>query len=83
VDLLHEFEDLRRQNLRSLQEMDIDETTLGKKGIHPEFGEVTLKQLLAAWLAHDMTHIAQVARVMAHQYREDVGPWSKYMRVLQ
>jgi hypothetical protein len=55
---------------------------LQKKGIHPAFGEVTLAELLAAWVVHDLAHINQLSRVMAKQYREAVGPWTAYMNIL-
>jgi hypothetical protein len=56
---------------------------LERHGRHPVLGAVTLGQLLATWAAHDLTHLHQIARVMAHQYREAVGPWSKFLGVLQ
>jgi hypothetical protein len=83
TELLEEFTALRKKNIVLLRSMPIHETTLTKKGIHPAFGEVTLSQLLATWVVHDLNHIAQIARVMAKQYKEDVGPWIKYLRILQ
>ena len=53
-----------------------------KKGIHPKFGEVTLQQLLATWVVHDLTHISQVTRIMAKQYKEEIGPWLEYFRIM-
>lgn len=80
--LLHQFAGLRKENLHILASMDITEDDLRKTGVHPAFGEVTLSQLLAAWVTHDMTHLAQLSRVIAKQYEEGVGPWRAYMRVL-
>jgi hypothetical protein len=56
---------------------------LARRGRHPALGAVTLSQLLATWAAHDLTHLHQISRIMAHQYRETVGPWSRYLGVLQ
>jgi len=80
--LLDEFAKLRRQNLRTLESWNLTEAQLGLVGEHPSLGPVTLRQLLAAWVVHDLGHIAQVARVMAKQYRADVGPWVPYLPVL-
>ena len=80
--LLEEFEDLRKDNLNWLRSLNLTETDFVKKGTHPELGEVTLKQLLSTWVAHDLTHIAQVTRVMAKQYKEEMGPWIGYFRIL-
>jgi hypothetical protein len=82
-DLLAEFEEIRKANIRRLVEFDITTEDLAETGIHPEFGEVTLSQLLATWAVHDLTHIAQISRVMAKQYKEAVGPWVAYLRILQ
>ncbi len=81
--LLAEFEELRAQNIQKLQALSIDEQTLERKGIHPEFGEVTLKQLLATWVVHDLGHINQITRVMAKNYKIEVGPWTKYLAILR
>ena len=81
--LLDEFEALRTENLRILRSRVISADDLKAKGIHPAFGEVTLSQLLSTWVAHDLGHIAQISRVMAKQYKEEVGPWIAYLRVLQ
>ena len=80
--LLHQFSSLRHENLQILASMDIVEDDLRKTGVHPAFGEVTLSQLLAAWVVHDMTHISQISRVIAKQYEEAAGPWKAYMRIL-
>lgn len=81
-DLLNEFEELRTNNLRILKDMNLSESDLSKEGIHPEFGTVTLRQLLSTWTVHDLGHIAQLSRVMAKQYKQEVGPWSQYLRIL-
>ena len=80
--LLKEFTERRKNNIIELKNANIDEEKLNKKGIHPEFGEVTLRQLLAAWVAHDLNHISQISRVMAKQYKEEIGPWTKYISIV-
>jgi hypothetical protein len=80
--LLDEFLLVRAKRLDELQALNLREEDLSKRGLHPSLGVVTLSELLATWAAHDMTHLHQIARVMAHQYREDVGPWSTYLGVL-
>jgi hypothetical protein len=82
-DLLKEFKYLRNENLSKLKSFSINAEKLKLTGIHPKFGEVTLHQLLATWVTHDLAHIAQVCRVMAKHYKEDAGPWVEYMRILQ
>ena len=81
-ELLSEFSELREKSLRELQAFGIGEAELALEGTHPEFGAVTLRQLLATWVTHDLSHLAQTARVMAKQYRRAVGPWRKYLSVL-
>lgn len=81
--LLDEFNMLRKENIDFLKSLNIKDEQLDEKGIHPAFGEVTLRQLLATWVAHDLNHIAQIARVMAKQYKEEVGPWVAYLKVLK
>jgi hypothetical protein len=81
-DLLREFEEVREENLAELEALDLGEEELALGGTHPAFGAVTLSQLLATWVAHDLSHIAQVARVMAKQHRRAVGPWGEYLSVL-
>jgi len=81
-ELLAEFESLRNDNLNKLQSWHISLEDLSLKGVHPEFGAVTLSQLLSAWVVHDLGHIAQVSRVMAKQYKNEVGPWPKYLTIL-
>jgi hypothetical protein len=80
--LLDEFARARADNLRELEALKINEATLDKPGLHPELGPVTLRQLLATWVAHDLDHVVQIARVMARQYTEAVGPWHQYLRVI-
>ncbi len=80
--LLDEFMRLRSENLMALQALNLQPADLAKRGLHPRLGIVTLSQLLATWVVHDLTHMHQLSRVMAHQYREAVGPWSAYLGVL-
>jgi len=82
AELLDEFARLRAENLATLAGWNLTDAQLGLNGEHPEFGAVALRQLLATWVAHDLGHIAQVARVMAKQYREAVGPWRAYLPVM-
>lgn len=81
--LLDEFKALRVGNVQMLESQQLTTEDLKKTGIHPAFGEVTLKQLLATWTTHDLSHIAQIARVMARQYTEEVGPWKEYLPILK
>lgn len=81
--LLDEFARLRSQNLQELRALNLREEDLERRGRHPSLGVVTLSQLLATWAAHDLTHLHQLARVMAYQYRDAVGPWRKYLGVMQ
>ena len=81
--LLDEFARLRAENLDQLRGMNLRQEDLEKRGNHPALGVVTLSQLIATWAAHDLTHLHQISRVMAHQYREAVGPWTKYLGVMQ
>ena len=80
--LLGEFARLRADNLTTLADLKLTEAQFDLTAIHPAFGSVTLRQLLATWVAHDLGHIAQVARVMAKQYRDDIGPWRAYLPVM-
>jgi hypothetical protein len=82
ADLLDELARLRAANLAELAGWNLTDAQLALQGEHPEFGAVTLRQLLATWVAHDLGHLAQTARVMAKQYREAVGPWRAYLPVL-
>lgn len=81
--LLDEFARLRAENLDELRALNLQPEDLDRRGRHPSLGTVTLSQLLATWAAHDLTHLHQISRVMAHQYREAVGPWSAYLGVLR
>jgi hypothetical protein len=81
-ELLEEFARLRAKNLTTLAGWHLTDAQLALEGEHPELGTVTLRQLLATWVAHDLGHIAQIARVMAKQYREAVGPWREYLPVM-
>lgn len=81
--LLDEFEILREFNIGNLRSKNISVDDLQRKGVHPAFGEVSLSQLLATWVVHDLNHIAQVTRVMAKQYKEEVGPWVEYLKILR
>lgn len=81
-DLLDEFARLRSDNLAALASWNLDATHLALRGVHPAFGQVTLEQLLATWVAHDLAHLGQIARVMAKQYRDAVGPWRAYLSIM-
>ena len=81
--LLDEFAGLRAGGLGELRAMNLQAEDLERRGRHPALGVVTLSQLLATWAAHDLTHLHQISRVMAHQYREAVGPWREYLGVMQ
>src|SRR5919109_123332 len=81
-ELLDEFARLRQDNVETLRAWRLTDTQLALEGEHPELGTVTLRQLLATWVGHDLGHVAQAARVMAKQYREAVGPWRAYLPVM-
>ncbi|MEX0287573.1 MAG: DinB family protein [Flavobacteriaceae bacterium] len=80
--LLEEFAELRKANLNSLRSKQLSTEDLERTAQHPELGTVTLKNLLAAWVVHDLGHITQVSRVIAKQYKTEVGPWPKYLTIL-
>ena len=82
-DLLDEFASVRLKSLDDLRALNLQADDFDRRGRHPVFGPVTLGQLLATWAAHDLTHLHQISRVMAHQYRDAVGPWSVFLGVLQ
>lgn len=82
AELLDEFALLRAQSLDQLRDLNLRAEDLARRGRHPALGVVTLSQLLATWAVHDLTHLHQISRVMAHQFRQAVGPWSKYLGVL-
>lgn len=81
-ELLAEFKNLRESNLKELKSLNITDKDFKLKGIHPELGEVTLDQLLSAWVVHDLGHISQISRVMSKQYLKNVGPWKTYLGIL-
>lgn len=80
---LLEFKQIRTRNITKLKELVDPEQHLEWKGLHPEFGTVKVRELLSTWVVHDLTHIVQIARVMAERYRKDVGPWSAYLGILK
>ena len=82
-EVLDDFARLRKVNLVALQEMNPGPEDLARRGRHPVLGVVTLSELLAAWAVHDLTHVHQLSRVMAHQYRDAVGPWKSFLGVLR
>lgn len=81
--LLDEFAQARKESLAALRSLNLKPEDFEKPGLHPGLGPVTMSQLLATWAAHDLTHLHQISRIMAHQYREAVGPWSAYLGVMQ
>jgi hypothetical protein len=81
--LLDEFARVRSTNLAELRALNLQQQDLERRGRHPALGPVTLSQLLATWAAHDLTHLHQISRILAHQYREAVGPWSAYLGVMR
>lgn len=83
AELLDTFAQLRTRSLQELERMNLTPDLLEKRGMHPELGVVTMRQLLSAWVVHDLGHIRQVVRVMAKQYRDEVGPWRAYLSVLE
>ena len=82
-ELLDEFARLRAENLATLVGWALTDQELGLEGEHPEFGPVMLRQLLATWVAHDLAHLGQISRVLAKQYKEAVGPWRRYLGVME
>ena len=82
ASLLDEFAAARERSLQELSALRISETDLDKRGRHPQLGAVTLRQLLATWVAHDLDHLVQISRVLAHQYSDEVGPWRAYLRII-
>lgn len=81
--LLDRFAAVRRENLDVLGALDLQAEDLARRGLHPALGPVTLANILATWAAHDLSHLHQISRTLAHQYRDAVGPWSAYLGVLQ
>jgi uncharacterized damage-inducible protein DinB len=82
-NLLETFQQLRNKNLEYLKSLQLSDNELSLTGNHPAFGEVSAKELLATWTTHDLGHIVQIARVMAKQYKDEVGPWIEYISVLK
>jgi hypothetical protein len=83
AEVLEDFAVARAASLDELRALNPGPAEMERRGTHPSFGPVTLAQLLATWAAHDLTHLHQISRVMAHQYREAVGPWTRFLGVLQ
>lgn len=81
--LLDEFAAIRQHNLKELRALNLNPADFGRRGRHPALGPCTLGELLATWAAHDLTHLHQISRIMAHQYREAVGPWGVYLGVMK
>ncbi|MFZ0270242.1 MAG: DinB family protein [Acidobacteriaceae bacterium] len=81
--LLDDFAQMRLENLDRIRSLSLQSADFARRGRHPSLGPVTLSQLLAAWTVHDLTHLHQLSRILAHQYRHAVGPWEKYLGVLQ
>ena len=83
AELLDTFERLRSDNIQELREMKLDSEDLRKRGKHPELGVVTVEELIATWVVHDLDHLGQITRTMAKQYLETVGPWRAYLSILK
>jgi hypothetical protein len=81
--LLNEFAQARAASLAELRGWNLSPDDLSKRGQHPALGTATLAELIAAWTVHDLTHLHQLTRILAHQYRDAVGPWNKFLGVLQ
>lgn len=82
-ELLKEFIEIRQNSLKNLLHLNLSEDQLNKTAIHPDLGTVTLAQLISTWVAHDLDHLSQIARVLAKQYKDEVGPWKDYMKILK
>jgi hypothetical protein len=83
ADRLDEFERIRNENIEILRSWELVDEELELKGVHPQFGEVSLSELIATWVVHDLTHIRQIARSMARRYEKAVGPWKEYLSILK
>jgi hypothetical protein len=81
--LLIEFKQAREENITWFKSLRFTETDLDKMGLHPKLGDVTLRNLLSTWVIHDFTQISQITRVMAKQYKQEMGPWLEYFRIMQ
>jgi hypothetical protein len=82
-ELLDTFDGLRTESLERLTALRLTDADLARRGRHPEFGAVTMGQLLATWVAHDLGHVSQIVRVMARQYSDAVGPWRAYLSIVR
>ena len=82
-DLLDDFETKRSESLERLRSWKLTDVQLELKGVHPEFGDVSMSELIAAWVTHDLSHISQIAQFMARKYTDAVGPWKEYMSILK
>ena len=80
--LLDEFAAIRKENMIWFRSLNLTETDFDENGMHPVLGDVTLRNLLATWVVHDLTHIAQITRIMAKQYKGEMGPWPEFFRIL-
>ena len=81
--LLDEFTAIRKENMIWFKALNLTEVDFDRKGMHPVLGDVTLRNLLVTWVVHDLTHIAQITRVMAKQYKAEMGPWQEFFRILE
>jgi DinB superfamily len=81
--LLDEFATVRNESLSALAALHLTGADFDRRGRHPDFGVVTLRQLLATWVAHDLDHVMQISRVLARQYSDEVGPWRAYLRIIR
>lgn len=82
-DLILDFQQLRESTLNEIKTLNLQDTDFNKSGIHPKLGEINLQQLIAAWVTHDLTHIAQISRVMAKQNKENVGAFATFLSILR
>jgi hypothetical protein len=82
-ELLDDFASARARNVAELRRLSLQPADFSRRGMHPSLGSVTVENLLATWAAHDLTHLHQLSRILAHQLRQEVGPWSKFLGVLQ
>ncbi|GAB4289889.1 MAG: hypothetical protein Kow0098_08040 [Ignavibacteriaceae bacterium] len=82
-ELLNDFSNLRKENLRVLKDLNLTSGQFKLKGRHPEFGVITLSELISTWVVHDLDHIAQISRVIARQYADEVGPWKAFLSILK
>ncbi len=83
AEILDEFSRVRSEAIDELRSLDLQSGDFERRGRHPVLGSTTLSQLVATWPAHDLTHLHQISRILAHQYREEVGPWRQFLGVMQ